>query len=155
MKKFVRTKAFAASLVAAGAAVACLSTISGAIAAPDAAVESQSLVEDFSYPNADRILAEQNVRLISGDGHIILVDCATPVEGDIGLLKVRTTNEAIGSDGIGRVCFKILGSTGLLNLEVPGVYEIRGDGQKSGTGHQVTATVKPEDGEKKVVDVEG
>jgi hypothetical protein len=140
--------------MAAGVIVAGINIIGGPAAAEPAADASLSIVEDFSYPDAGRILTQYNVRLISGDGHIIMVDCATPAQGDIGLLKVRTTDEAIGPDGVGRVCFKILGSTGLLTLEVPGVYEIRGDGQKSGTGHQVTATVKPEDGEQDVVDVD-
>jgi hypothetical protein len=154
MRNLFRTWRIAAA-VAALAAIAAGFTLTGGAAAAEAGAEApQSLVEDFSYPDADRILAQHNVKLISGDGHIIMVDCATPAEGDIGLLKVRTTDEAIGPDGIGRVCFKILGSTGLLNLEVPGVYEIRGDGQKSGTGHQVTATVKPEDGESQVVQVD-
>lgn len=33
-------------------------------------------VEDFKYPNADKILAEQNIVLKRGDGHITLADCA-------------------------------------------------------------------------------
>jgi hypothetical protein len=113
-----------------------------------------SIVEDFSYPGAEQILAEQNVRLISGDGHILLVDCATPPEGDIGLLKVWTTDEQIGADGIGRICFKVTAPTGLLNLEVPGVYEIRGDGQRMGTGHEVTADLRSDDGEDVTVEVD-
>lgn len=113
-----------------------------------------AIVESFGYPGAAAILAAQNVRLISGDGHIILVDCATPAEGDIGLLKIYTTDETIGADGIGRVCFKLTASTGLLDLEVPGVYEIRGDGQTTGTGHEVTADLKTDDGEKLSVDVD-
>jgi hypothetical protein len=154
MRKVVRALGIAASVAALSAAAAGLAFIGGPAAAEAADEAPQPLVEDFRYPGADAILAQQNVKLISGDGHIVIADCATPVEGDLGLLKVQTTDETIGSDGIGRVCFKILGSTGLLNLEVPGVYEIRGDGQRSGTGHQVTATVKPDDGEKQVVQVD-
>ncbi|WP_233512241.1 hypothetical protein [Micromonospora deserti] len=113
-----------------------------------------SIVEDFSYPGAAQILAQQNVKLISGDGHILLADCATPPEGDIGLLKVWTTDEQIGADGIGRVCFKVTARTGLLNLEVPGVYEIRGDGQRTGTGHEVTAELRSDEGEEITVEVD-
>ena len=34
-------------------------------------------IEDFGYPNADKILAEQNIALKRGDGHILLADCAS------------------------------------------------------------------------------
>jgi hypothetical protein len=103
---------------------------------------------------AAQILAQQNVRLVSGDGHILLTDCATPPVGDIGLVKVYTTDEQIGADGIGRVCFKVTAPSGLLNLEVPGVYEIRGDGQRTGTGHEVTAQLRSDEGEEITVDVD-
>ena len=113
-----------------------------------------SIVEDYSYPDAATILAQQNVKLISGDGHILIADCATPPVGNIGLLKVYTTDETIGADGIGRVCFKVSGPRGLLNLEVPGVFEIRGDGQATGSGHEVTANLTTDDGDKVTVDVD-
>ncbi|MFF0250794.1 S1 family peptidase [Streptosporangium sandarakinum] len=111
-----------------------------------------SIVEDYSYPAAAEILATQNVRLISGDGHILLVDCATAPQGDIGLLKVYTTEEPIGADGIGRVCFKVSAPSGWLNLEVPGVYEIRGDGLRTGKGHEVTAELKNDEGDEVTVE---
>nr|SBP01140.1 putative secreted protein [Nonomuraea gerenzanensis] len=72
------------------------------------------------YPGAAEILAAQNVRLISGDGHILLADCATPPQGDLGLLKIWTTDEAIGADGIGRVCFRVTASAGVLKPRGPG-----------------------------------
>jgi hypothetical protein len=106
---------------------------------------SGSLVEGFSYPDAQRILAELNVRLISGDGHILLADCATPPVDNVGVIKVFTT-ELLGPDGAGLVCFEVLGPTGRLDLEVPGVFEIRGDGQRADTGHQLTAVVTTESG---------
>ncbi|WP_144118414.1 FG-GAP-like repeat-containing protein [Catellatospora sichuanensis] len=112
------------------------------------------LVEDGSYPGAEQILQAQNVRLISGDGHIVLADCSNPPSGDIGLLKVFTTDETIGADGIGRVCFKVNGNTGRLDLQIPGVYEIRGDGQRTGTGHEVTATLTTGPGQDLIVDVD-
>ncbi len=113
-----------------------------------------SIVEDYSYPGAAEILATQNVRLISGDGHILLADCATPPQGDIGLLKVYTTDEQVGAGGVGSVCFKVTASSGWLKLEVPGVYEIRGDGQRTGTGHEVTAELTTDAGETIVKDVD-
>ncbi|MEV6358651.1 hypothetical protein AB0M40_38945, partial [Streptomyces hydrogenans] len=41
-------------------------------------------VENYDYPNADKILAEKNIVLKRGDGHIVLADCA----GETGLLEV-------------------------------------------------------------------
>ena len=105
---------------------------------PDTA---DSIVEDFAYPGAAAILASLNVRLISGDGHIVLADCATPPVDNVSVIKVWTT-EQVGSDGAGLVCFKVNASAGRLDLDVPGVYEIRGDGQLSGYGHKLTAVVK-------------
>ncbi|WP_246157409.1 trypsin-like serine protease [Catellatospora sichuanensis] len=121
---------------------------------PAHADPAASLVEDGVYPGAAAILAEQNVRLLSGDGHIVIADCATPPSGDFGVLKVYTTDETIGADGIGRVCFKVTAAAGWLNLEVPGVYEIRGDGQRAGTGHEVTAELTTEAGDEITVDVD-
>ncbi|WP_327738994.1 hypothetical protein [Streptomyces nojiriensis] len=37
-------------------------------------------IEDFGYPNADRILAEQKITLKRGDGHILLADCASATD---------------------------------------------------------------------------
>ncbi|GAA2546402.1 hypothetical protein GCM10010435_14560 [Winogradskya consettensis] len=113
-----------------------------------------ALAENFAYPGAAKLLADQNVKLLSGDGHIVAINCATAADGDIGLLKVYTTDETIGADGVGRVCFKVLGAPGRLDLEVPGVYEIRGDGQRSGTGHEVTADLTTDEGDELSVDVD-
>lgn len=154
MRNVIRRAALAASVTALSCVAAGLAFIGGSAAAQAVDEVPQSLVEDYAYPNAAEILVKDKVELISGDGHIVIADCTMPVQGNVGLLKIRTTDEAIGPDGIGRVCFKILRQRGLLNLRVPGVYEIRGDGQKSGAGHQVTATVKPDDGEQTVVQVD-
>ncbi|GAA4731008.1 S1 family peptidase [Phytohabitans rumicis] len=123
-------------------------------AAVAAADSPGATVEDYLYPNAAQILEDLNVRLISGDGHIVLADCDTPAQGDIGLLEVYTTDQTIGADGLGLVCFKVRAPSGILNLEVPGVFEIRGDGQRTGTGHEVTAELISDDGEEITVDVD-
>ncbi|WP_197093393.1 FG-GAP-like repeat-containing protein [Nonomuraea sp. SBT364] len=135
---------------------ASLSAALGPAPAGASPISLPSLVDNgvHPYPGAAEILEAHNVRLISGDGHIVLADCATPAQGDIGLLKIWTTDEAIGSDGIGRVCFKVTAPSGVLNLEVPGVYEIRGDGQRAGTGHEVTAELRADDGEELTVEVD-
>ncbi|MEV4077412.1 FG-GAP-like repeat-containing protein [Nonomuraea fuscirosea] len=145
-----------ATLSVVAAMAASLSVFVGPAPVGASAISPPSLVDNgvHPYPGAAEILAAQNVRLISGDGHILLADCATPAQGDIGLLKVWTTDEAIGADGIGRICFKVTASSGVLNLEVPGVYEIRGDGQREGTGHEVTAQLRGDDGEQLTVAVD-
>lgn len=114
--------------------------------------QQTTLVEDFSYPGADSIAAEYGVTLISGDGHIIFADCDSPRENDIGVLQVRTT-EVIGSDGEGLVCFKVLATPGRLDLMVPAVYEIRGDGYAPGAGHDVTAELTTDSGQRTTVAV--
>jgi hypothetical protein len=142
-----------AAEITVGLATSASQAMPGAVATPGADAPT-SAVEGFAYPGAAEILATANVRLLSGDGHILFVDCATPPTGDIGLLKVFTTDETIGPDGIGRVCFKVTATSGWLNLEIPGVYEIRGDGQRTGTGHEVTAELVDDEGEEVVVDVD-
>ncbi|MFI8092327.1 hypothetical protein ACIF9R_29055 [Streptomyces sp. NPDC086080] len=74
-------------------------------------------VEDFNYPDADRILAEQNIVLKRGDGHITLVDCA----GGTGYIEVLARRHS------GKVCFKVVGNSGWLSLEIPAVYSMKGN----------------------------
>ena len=111
-----------------------------------------SAVEDGAYPGAAAILATDNVRLIAGDGHIMFADCATPPDGNVGVMKVRTTEE-IGPDGAGLICFKVTAPKGRLDLEVPAVYEIRGDGLRTGAGHRGTADVRTDDGDRTTVNL--
>jgi len=111
-----------------------------------------STVEDFAYPGAAAILSAHDVKLVSGDGHILFADCATPPVDGVSVMKVWTT-EPIRSGGGGLVCFKVTADRGWLTLEVPGVYEIRGDGQRTGTGHAVTAEVTTDAGQHTTVAV--
>ncbi|MFI1975989.1 hypothetical protein [Streptomyces wedmorensis] len=75
-------------------------------------------IEDFGYPDADRILAERGITLKRGDGHIVLADCT----GGTDLLELWSRHRA--ND---RVCFRVTGTTGYLSLEIPGVYAARGN----------------------------
>jgi hypothetical protein len=88
-------------------------------------------VEDYNYPNADEILAEKNIVLKRGDGHIVLADCAS----ETGLLEVwaRSTD---------KICFKVTGNSGWLTLEIPSVYAVRGSVDQSA---QVEMTVGTEE----------
>ncbi|APU39117.1 hypothetical protein BSL84_04345 [Streptomyces sp. TN58] len=73
-------------------------------------------VEDFAYPNADKILAEQHITLKRGDGHILLADCASSAD----VIEVwGRKNE--------KVCFSVTGNGGYLTLEIPAVYFIKGN----------------------------
>lgn len=114
--------------------------------------EPASLVEDYSYPGAADIEQKYHVVLTSGDGHIVFADCATPPDGNIGVLQVRST-ETVGKDGL--VCFKVLGTTGRLSLRIPAVFEIRGDGRVAGSGHKMKADLTTDAGQHSTVDVGG
>ncbi len=100
----------------------------------------QPAAESCARARLDQVQGVRIVKLLSGDGHILLADCATPAVDNVGVVKVWTT-EQIGANGAGQICFKVTAPTGRLDLEVPGVYEIRGDGQQAGFGHQLTAVV--------------
>ncbi|MEU6093569.1 hypothetical protein [Streptomyces sp. NPDC047079] len=87
-------------------------------------------VEDFNYPQADKILAEKNIVLKRGDGHITLADCASGT----GFLEVWARSKD-------KICFQVTGSTGWLTLEVPSVYAVRGNDYSA----QVDMTVGAEE----------
>ncbi|MEU9592631.1 hypothetical protein ACGF7W_22655 [Streptomyces sp. NPDC048219] len=74
-------------------------------------------VEDFNYPQADKILAEQNIVLKRGDGHITLADCVTGT-GQLELLARDRDN---------KVCFNTVGNEGWLTLEIPAVFSVKGN----------------------------
>ncbi|MEU7228054.1 hypothetical protein [Streptomyces chrestomyceticus] len=78
--------------------------------------EPGSAVEDFSYPNADKIKKERGIDLKRGDGHIMLVDCNN--DGRLMTIWSRT---------VGQVCFRVTGDTGYLSLSIPKVYGVKAD----------------------------
>ncbi|MCM2579118.1 hypothetical protein [Streptomyces meridianus] len=73
-------------------------------------------VEDFDYPQADKILAEQGITLKRGDGHIVLADCAS----ETGLLEVWARQQD-------KICFRMTGDSGWLTMEIPSVYGVKGN----------------------------
>ncbi|MDH2389473.1 hypothetical protein QCN29_11840 [Streptomyces sp. HNM0663] len=73
-------------------------------------------VEDFAYPQADKIFEERGIRLIRGDGHIVLADCAT-----------ATNPLVVSSRSKGEHCFEVTGNGGYLQLELDQVYGVRGN----------------------------
>ncbi|MBD0422139.1 hypothetical protein H0H10_23785 [Streptomyces sp. TRM S81-3] len=88
-------------------------------------------VEDFNYPQADKILQERGIVLKRGDGHITLADCA----GGTGLLQIMARRQE------DPICFKTVGDSGWLTLEIPAVYVIRGNDYNT----QVDMTVGEEE----------
>ncbi|MHB9859588.1 hypothetical protein [Streptomyces sp. YIM S03343] len=88
-------------------------------------------VENFNYPNADKILAEKNIVLKRGDGHIMLADCSSGT----GLLQIMAREK---SDPI---CFQVVGNSGWLTLEIPSVVGVRGNSYDT----QVDMTVGTEE----------
>ncbi|MFE1200423.1 hypothetical protein ACFW5V_01875 [Streptomyces sp. NPDC058762] len=88
-------------------------------------------VEDYNYPQADKILAEKNIVLKRGDGHIVLADCAS----ETGLLEVWARSRD-------KICFKVTGNSGWLTLEIPSVYGVKGSADQTA---QVDMTVGSEE----------
>ncbi|MFH9264069.1 hypothetical protein ACH4KN_07380 [Streptomyces sp. NPDC017546] len=76
-----------------------------------------SLVEDYSYPGADNILATKGIKLKKGDGRILLADC------DLSQNQIRVmTVEDSASGRAGQYCFRTTAKTGYLTLELPRVF---------------------------------
>ncbi|MEV4743989.1 hypothetical protein [Streptomyces sp. NPDC049555] len=83
----------------------------GAPTVADAPTEQlPSTVEDFSYPNAEKILKEKNLKLKRGNGKIILVEC----NSGPNLMRFIARDRQ-------DFCFKATGNNGYLSLEVPSV----------------------------------
>ncbi|MGW5017084.1 hypothetical protein [Streptomyces cacaoi] len=94
-------------------------------------------VEDYAYPQADKIETERGLRLKRGDGHITLADCGSAD----GLLEIW------GRKNDRKVCFRTVGQSGFLTLEVPAVYAVKGNDYD--TALEMTA----DGGEKKKFDI--
>ncbi|MDQ0486160.1 MULTISPECIES: hypothetical protein [Streptomyces] len=73
-------------------------------------------VEDYAYPDADKILAVQDIVLKRGDGHIVLADCAAGAD----LLRFLARDRE-------DVCFAVTADTGFLTLELPSVHGVKTD----------------------------
>ncbi|GAA1068986.1 hypothetical protein GCM10009665_75160 [Kitasatospora nipponensis] len=99
---------------------------SAMVPATAAEATGTTAVEDFGYPGAAQILADRGITLKSGDGHIVLADCASG--SNLVQLFSRTATPS-------EVCFQVTGPTGYLALEIPQVYNIKGD------DHAIKATL--------------
>ncbi|WP_223874567.1 hypothetical protein [Salinispora fenicalii] len=122
----------------AALSVAGLTTLG--IVSPSSAEDVQpSIVEDFDYPGASQVEAELGIKLIKGDGHIMLADCgANPSNPPADLILVQSNDFSLPS---GRnFCFRANGASGYLTVEIPKVYFVRGDDT-----HTVAAKVEVKD----------
>ncbi|MFD8996769.1 hypothetical protein [Streptomyces abikoensis] len=81
-------------------------------------------VEDFEYPQADKIFKERGIKLKRGDGHITLATCGSRP----GLIEVYAQGMLdVDPVGKGKFCFRVSGKTGYLSLELPNVYGAKGN----------------------------
>ncbi len=83
--------------------------------------------ENYDYPYADNIFAEKGLRLLKGDGHILLADC-----GSADVVRVLSFSSR------GELCFQVKGAQGYLTLELPKTYLIKDD---RGDNHSLSAKV--------------
>jgi hypothetical protein len=120
-RKILVSAAVAGAVVAGG-------TFAYAATAQADDTQPSSLVEDYSYPGAAAVQAAHQIKLISGDGHIMLATCDPAATDLITVESYNNINEP-------QYCFKVTGTTGYLSLEIPKVFFIwTGD-------DKVTATV--------------
>lgn len=111
----MRNRRTLATLVGAAVVAAAGSLAFGSLTRADAAdAGSAGLVEDYSYPGAAAIEASQHIKLISGDGHIMLAPCGS----EDNLIQVESYNNVDEA----MYCFKVIGSTGRLELQIPKVF---------------------------------
>ncbi|MFD0276831.1 hypothetical protein ACFVHB_23400 [Kitasatospora sp. NPDC127111] len=75
-------------------------------------------VEDFGYPGAEAIT---RVKLLHGDGGILLVDCAKPSQ-------IQLWTRAPGNPG-NKVCFAAPAATGWLTLQLPDLFAVQTAGR--------------------------
>lgn len=113
--------------------------------ASQAASSETSLEEDFSYPGAEAILATQKIRLLEGDGNLLLVRC----DAQPGLIRAFGYDQP---DAEVPYCFSVRGAGGHLKLEMTRFYLLDNvDTNKAVSvtvnqaGSVLTRTVNPHD----------
>ncbi|MFD7581996.1 hypothetical protein [Kitasatospora sp. NPDC059817] len=71
-------------------------------------------VEDFGYPGASGI---SKVKLLRGDGTVVLTDCAKPSQIQLWTRAPGNTDN--------KACFTATGPAGFLTLQVPDVFAVQ------------------------------
>ncbi|MEV8389950.1 MULTISPECIES: hypothetical protein [unclassified Streptomyces] len=112
---------------------------SAADSEPPAAVAADttqpSAIEDFTYPDAEKLQRERQIKLIKGDGHIVLADCGDSPQQ----IKVMTRRT-------GDFCFQANAKTGYLTLELAEVFYLETE------DHPISADLTA-DGKTQTVDI--
>jgi hypothetical protein len=89
-------------------------------------------VDTWDHPGADQILAQYNLKVFRGDGHLIFA-AARPISGDqqcdVGQVQVQSLQAVEPFGYYYYYCFRTVGTRGYLTLEVPGTFAIRGGNQ--------------------------
>ncbi|MFD3794962.1 hypothetical protein ACFVAM_13310 [Streptomyces californicus] len=102
-------------------------------------------VETFDYPGAAQILEEKSIKLIRGDGRIVLADCDN---ADKAQIKVQVTRGPNEQDKPKLFCFRATAKSGFLTLEVPRVFYIET------ADHPVSAKLTTDAGDSETVNVD-
>ncbi len=111
-------------LLIAGAVIGATLLGSSATAIAESTETPPSAVEDFDYPQADKIFEERGIKLKRGDGHITLATC----DDRPGLVEVYARHmDPKDKIGKGHFCFRVTGNAGYLSLELPSVYTAKGN----------------------------
>ncbi|MFI0786745.1 hypothetical protein ACH4Q6_14280 [Streptomyces lydicus] len=124
MRPRTRSLLLAAGLLSLLGGVTGLPSLPSASAAPTgvtAGQEPPSAVEEFDYPDAAKILETKKIKLIKGDGHLLLADCGTSPQQ----VKVWTRG--------GDFCFLANAQRGYVTLEVTQVWALET------AGHPISA----------------
>jgi hypothetical protein len=121
-----QVRVFVAVLVMAAVAVTA-SPIRSTSAA--AAEPGSPIIEDFAYPGAAEILATSGIRVISGDGNFLIVDCPTVSDYNDDLIRLRARE-------LDMLCFRVRGPLGHIALEIPHVYQVET------AAHRINATLR-------------
>ncbi|WP_406632115.1 tachylectin-related carbohydrate-binding protein [Amycolatopsis sp. WGS_07] len=106
-------------LPALGAAAGMVLSGNPGLAAAETAGQSPA-IEDYAYPGADKILAEQGIRLKTGNGNIQLVVCGDRTD----VIRVVSNRDNARET----FCFESRGPKGYLSLEIPATFLAKGDG---------------------------
>ncbi|MFB7126592.1 hypothetical protein [Kitasatospora sp. NPDC056273] len=104
-------------------ALAGATTLAAADTTPADNSAAPPAVEDFAYPGAAAIT---KVKLLRGDGHILLGECSKPNQIQVWTMAPGNPDN--------QICFTVSGTTGSLTLELPQVFAIQTSG-----GHAVRA----------------
>lgn len=119
-----KTIARAIASAVAASALAWLAISAGTTSVPTGDIATKAVadegpgyaIEDFGYPYAAKILAERNIKLKRGDGHILLADCASATD----LLEIFSRDKE-------KICFRVNGNRGWLTMEIPSVFAVKGN----------------------------